>query len=248
VATRRRIVFTLCFMGLTAVALALPASAPGLSRGEERAREQQIKDLEKQVLDLNGKLSELKNETPKAALALPEQPQTKVAVVNLSYVMKSYKKWTALQKDHKKMVEDLEVELKSMQDTFEAKQKLIQTIEDDATRKMLRKELDDLLKRTNKKGDEAKKTFADLEAKSIAVIYKDIQAVSERCAKSHGIDLVMHFNDGTTEDEVNTPINIRRKMYQGALFPLYITPGMDMSKEVLALLNEEKAPALEKDE
>ncbi len=247
-ATRRRIVFTLCFMGLTAVALALPASAPGVSPGEEKTREQRIKDLEKQLQDFSTMLNELKNENAKPTLALPSQPQTKVAVVNMSYVMKSYKKWTALKQDHKKMVDQLEVELKSMQDAFDAKQKLLETTNDYATRKMLRKEVEDLLKRTNEKGDEAKKTFADLEAKSIAVIYKDIQAVSERYAKSHGIELVMHFNDGTTEDEVNTSINIRRKMYEGALFPLYTTPGMDISKEVIALLNKEKAPAPEKEE
>ena len=113
-ATRRRIVFTLCFMGLTAVALALPASAPGLSRGEERAREQQIKDLEKQLLDLNGKLNELKKETPKAVPALPPEPQTKVAVMNLSYVIKNYKKWETFQNDYKTKLEAFDKKLKPL--------------------------------------------------------------------------------------------------------------------------------------
>ena len=35
-------------------------------------------------------------------------------------------------------------------------------------------------------------------------------------------------------------------MGQGGLFPLYLAPGLDISKEVLALLNDEKDGAQER--
>ena len=47
----------------------------------------------------------------------------------------------------------------------------------------------------------------------------------------------------TTEAEMNTANNIGRRMNQGACFPLYVTPGMDISEEVLAYLNQSVASA-----
>jgi Skp family chaperone for outer membrane proteins len=88
------------------------------------------------------------------------------------------------------------------------------------------------------KTDEGKQVLADMEAKQFSEIYKDVMGAAERHAKANGIEMVMHFNDGTTEAEVNNPNNIGRKMGQGALFPLYLAPGLDISKDVLTALNE----------
>jgi Skp family chaperone for outer membrane proteins len=249
VATRRRIVFTLCIMGLVAVALALPAGAPGLSRGEERAREQQINDLEKQLLDLNGKLNELKKETPKAAPALPEQPKTKVAVMNLSYIIKNYKKWEAFQNDYKTKLESFEKELRPLKDQYEEFEKELKKPGVDADkREEIGKSMRDTQRTLQNLTEDYKKVLKDFEGKSFKTIYNDVNNMAERYAKAHGFELVMHFNDGTTEDEANTDANVGRKMGLGALFPVYVTPGMDISIEVIALLNKEIAPAPEKDE
>src|SRR5207249_3394642 len=88
------------------------------------------------------------------------------------------------------------------------------------------------------KVDEYKKTLAEFDAASFTTIYNDIKNMTERYAKSRNIELVLHYNDGTTDAEVNTANNIGRKMSLGACFPMYVTPGMDISKEVLAYLNQ----------
>jgi Skp family chaperone for outer membrane proteins len=249
VATRRRIVFTLCFMGLTAVALALPASAPGLSRGEEKAREQQIKDLEKQLLDLKGKLNELNKETPKAVPALPEQPQTKVAVMNLGYVIKNYKKWETFKSDYKLKLETFDKKLKPLKDQYEELEKEFnKPCVDPDKHEEIKKRMQDIQRALQDQTQDYKKVLTDFEGKSYKTLYNDATKMAERYAKAHGIELVMHFNDGTTEDEVNTTANFGRKLGLETLFPAYVTPGMDISKDVLALLNKEKAPAREKEE
>jgi Skp family chaperone for outer membrane proteins len=234
-------------MSLTAVALALPASAPGLSRGEEKAREQQIQDLEKQLVDLNGKLNELKKEIPKAAPAIPEKPQTKVAVMNLAYVVKSYNKWKTFQTDYKARLDEFDKKLKPQKDQYEEFEKDLKKADVDAgTRKEIEKKMRDTEHALKEQAEEYKQILADFEGESFKTIYSDVNNMAERYAKSHGIELVMHFNDGTTEDQLNATGNIGRKMGLGALFPVYVTPGMDISKEVLALLNKEAASAPEK--
>jgi Skp family chaperone for outer membrane proteins len=236
-------------MSFTAVALALPASAPGLSRGEEKAREQQIQDLEKQLQDLNGKLNELKKESPKAAPAVPEKPQTKVTVMNLAYVIKNYKKWKTFQTNYKAKRDEFDKELKPQKDKYDEFEKELKKDDLDAgTRKEIEKKMRDTEHLLKEQAEEYKQILADFEGESFKTIYSDVNNMAEHYAKAHGIELVMHFNDGTTEDEVNTTANIGRRMGQGALFPLYVIPGMDISKEVLALLNKEAASAPEKED
>jgi Skp family chaperone for outer membrane proteins len=224
-----------------AVGFASPATAPSPSRGEEASGEQQVKDLEKQVQDLTSKLNELKKENLKAAPALPPQPQTKVAVLNLSYVIKNYKKWETFQHEYKSKLDAFDEKLKPQKVQLDEldKNRTKPGIDPD-TKADIEKKMQDLERSLQDETEEYKKTLAEFEAKSFATMYNDVNMTAERYAKAHDIELVMHFNDGTTEDEINSPNNITRKIGQGALFPIYVTPGMDISKDMLALLNKEK--------
>jgi hypothetical protein len=51
---------------------------------------------------------------------------------------------------------------------------------------------------------------------------------------------------GRSFPPTHNPVKVARKMGQGGLFPLYLAPGLDISKEVLALLNDEKDGAQER--
>jgi Skp family chaperone for outer membrane proteins len=227
---RRSTWFVLGTLGLTAIGFALAAGPAGGSRGDEAPREQQIKDLEKQVQALNGKLNELKQQEPKAA------------ILNLSYVIKHYKKWKDFQEEYKSALGRFDAQLKAQkEDLDELSKELMKPDLDADRRKQIEKQMKEIQRAMQDKTDEGKQTLAAMEAKQFSEIYKDVTGAAERHANANGIEMVMHYNDGTTDAEVNNPMNIGRKMGQGALFPLYVAPGMDISKDVLTALNEKAA-------
>ena len=65
-----------------------------------------------------------------------------------------------------------------------------------------------------------------------------MQAAAAEYARAHDYDLVLHYNDGFEEPQIWTSANVMRKMQAGATIPLYTAPGVDVSKELLALLEE----------
>jgi Skp family chaperone for outer membrane proteins len=173
-----------------------------------------------------------------AAAAAP-QPQCKVAVLNLSYVIKNYKKWTNFQTEYKSKLEGYDGQLKTLKATLDQKQKELQAVTTDTGMKeQLERQMKDIQRSMQDKTDDGKKALAEMEAKQFSTIYRDVQDMTTRYAKSRGIEIVMHYNDGTTDAEINNPMNIGRKMGQGACFPLYTAPGVDISQDVLAYLNQ----------
>jgi Skp family chaperone for outer membrane proteins len=183
--------------------------------------------------------SRLAAEPPKAgAPAAAPQPVTKIAVLNLSYVIKNYAKWKSFQDAYKTKLETYDGELKKMKDSLEQKQKDLQNVKIDAgVKEQTERQMRDIQRAMQDKTEDGKKALADMEAKQFTTIYSDVRDMSERYARSRNIELVMHYNDGTTPAEVNAPMNIGRKMGQGACFPLYSAPGIDISEDVLKYLN-----------
>jgi Skp family chaperone for outer membrane proteins len=173
------------------------------------------------------------------------QPETKIRVMNLSYVIKNYKKWEAFQKEYKDKLEAFDKQLKPMKDDYDKYDKEIKKAETPAaTKEDYGKKMREIQRVMQDKAEDYKKVLAEFEGNSFTTIYNDVKNMTERYARSKRIELVMHYNDGTTEAEINTPTNIGRKMGQGACFPLYTAPGMDISKDVVNYLNAElsKAP------
>jgi Skp family chaperone for outer membrane proteins len=175
--------------------------------------------------------------TKSPAPAAP-QPQTKVAVMNLSYVIKNYKKWTVFQDEYKQKLDAFDNQLKPMKENLEKWDKeRNKPGTDAATKADLEKKMRETQFSMQTKADDYKKVLADFEGNSFTTIYNDVKNMTERFARNRGLELVMHYNDGTTDAEINTPTNIGRKMGQGACFPLYKAPGMDISEDVLKYLN-----------
>ncbi|HEY7428872.1 MAG TPA: hypothetical protein VH682_31870, partial [Gemmataceae bacterium] len=52
-----------------------------------------------------------------------------------------------------------------------------------------------------------------------------------------------HYNDAVTPEDFMSPQNIARKLNTGALMPLYAAPGMDISQEVVNMLNYNLRPS-----
>ena len=57
-------------------------------------------------------------------------------------------------------------------------------------------------------------------------------------AKTQGLELVMFYTDAVSEADFYNPTTLQRKLTQpGALMPLIVAPGMDVTEAVVQLLN-----------
>src|SRR5207249_4759439 len=85
---------------------------------------------------------------------------------------------------------------------------------------------------------EAKKGLGRKSDEQMVILYKEVREACARYAKGNDIEMVMHYNDALAgAPEFDSAANVARKMQAGAFMPMYITPGLDISEEILTLLN-----------
>jgi Skp family chaperone for outer membrane proteins len=166
--------------------------------------------------------------------------KTRVALLNLKYVVTNYKKWTNFQEEYK-------AEFKKFQDRVTPLEKQLEGIAnqlkdpktDAATKERLEKDGRNLQRQMQDIGDEAKATLGKKEADMLVIIYKEVAAAVARFAMSNDIDLVLHYNDATSDTEMGSSANIQRKMGSGPCTPLYWkAQEVDISAVVLQMLNQ----------
>jgi Skp family chaperone for outer membrane proteins len=85
---------------------------------------------------------------------------------------------------------------------------------------------------------EATRKLSNRGDEAIRAIYIDVQAIVNRYAETHGLDLVMHYNDAISKEEYLSPQNIARKLSTGALMPMYEGKGIDISEDITEALNK----------
>ncbi len=85
--------------------------------------------------------------------------------------------------------------------------------------------------------EEAKKTLSKKQSDMMVLLYNDVVAVVKKYAVSHDLDLVMHYNDGVNDVEINAPENIFRKINSGPCVPVYWTGSIDISGDLIQTLN-----------
>jgi Skp family chaperone for outer membrane proteins len=156
------------------------------------------------------------NPNPPAA---PAQPKTKIGLVNLSRVIKEYNKFKTFQEEMKKAVEP-----------FQGRDAALKTEGDKLAKEAIQRQLED-----NKV--EAQKSIGKKQEDQLVILYKDIRTVVDRFAQAHGFEMVLHYNDAVTPEEYWSAQNIARKMQAGALMPMYIQGGLDISHNIIATLN-----------
>jgi Skp family chaperone for outer membrane proteins len=166
-------------------------------------------------------------------------PRTRVALVNLSYVVKNYEKFKDFQQEIKEAAEPYQkrdVDLKARAESL-AKQ-----LQDPNVAAEKKPEIEKKLRQTQRKiednGAEAKQTLTKRSEEHTKTLYVDVEKAAKRHAAAHDLELVLHYNE-VTEEELYSPANIARKLQAGALMPLYMAPGVDVSKQLLEALNRD---------
>jgi Skp family chaperone for outer membrane proteins len=171
-------------------------------------------------------------------------PRTRIALLNLAYVIKSYKKWETFQGEFKTLYQGYEAQVNSKKGQAEALAKEINDPKTPQTAKEAKeKEIKKLQREVEDIQNDAKQALAKKSDDQMVLIYKEVRDVATRYAYSHNFDMVLHYNDATTQADFDSPMNIARKMNAGALMPLYVANGMDISMDVVNALNAAYANA-----
>lgn len=172
-------------------------------------------------------------------------PRTRVALLNLTYVLKNYDKYKHFQEDIKHVMEPAQERDKKLRAQLEKlrvqaeKQKENSSIvpakaEDlEEKAKKIQRELED-------NSQKAKKILGKKTEEEMKSLFRDVEQAAKRYAEIHDIDIVMHYNDATTAEEYMSSQNIARKLQTGALMPIYWTRGVDISKDLVEMMSKDK--------
>jgi Skp family chaperone for outer membrane proteins len=175
-------------------------------------------------------------------------PRTRIAFFNLTYVVKNYDKYKEFQEEIKKYIEpyqkrdaELREQLKELRSRAR-RSSLVPAKGEDRDEKEKKEELEEKAKKIQRKIEEnsekIKKKLAQKNDNEIKNIYLSVTSAAQEYAKSHDLDLVLHYNDATTEQDFLSVPNIARKMNATAFIPVYFKPSMDISQDLASILNK----------
>ena len=71
----------------------------------------------------------------------------------------------------------------------------------------------------------------------MTIIFRDVQDAAQRYAIAHNFEMVLNYTDATTTADYYGAPNIASKLQTRACMPLYMTPGLEISYEVVLALN-----------
>jgi Skp family chaperone for outer membrane proteins len=171
----------------------------------------------------------------------PQPPRTRVALVNLTHVLKKYDKAKEMMGEMRAALapfQKKDAELKAQLDKLD---KLLKEQPEEAARQreQIEKEMTALRREIEDVQKEAKTTISAKQDAQLVTLYRDLREAATRYAKAHDIELVLHYSDAD-EAGLDNPINVARKMQAGACLPLYAVPRLDITDDVLEILNEKK--------
>jgi Skp family chaperone for outer membrane proteins len=175
---------------------------------------------------------------PAAAPARPAGAGTRVAILNLRFVIKNYDKYKAFMEDVKKKDEGYVRKIKELNTKADNLQKEAgkQPPVSPQRREAIETELTNLSREVKDLTNKARKEMARLGSEEMVRVYKEIRDATYRYADQNHIDLVMHFEGAADRAEMNSPVLIQRNFNVGCC-PMYWKGTLDISGSVLEALN-----------
>jgi Skp family chaperone for outer membrane proteins len=165
-------------------------------------------------------------------------PQTKIALINLTYVIKNYEKFKAFQEEMKREAAPFQKTDAALTAQGEALYKENSAATTTAERKdAIQKQLMELKRKAEDNKAEGTKVLGKKQEQGVTTLYLDVYQVAERIAKSRGFEMVLQFNDLVDQREYWGAQNIARKLQTAACTPMYYNAGLDISHDVVTTLN-----------
>jgi Skp family chaperone for outer membrane proteins len=172
--------------------------------------------------------------------------QTKIALVNIAQVIKNYNKYKGYQAQLKSELAPVEKELEAKRAAAVAKENEATKPETPpARREQLQKEIRAMQREMQDKIDEINSTTAKKRVEQLKTIYGDVQDAVAAFAKAYAYELVLQYSDGADTAEKMSGPALQQKLGNGACFPLYVDPRMDITAPVLQMLNQHYAQTVQ---
>ncbi len=170
------------------------------------------------------------------------QLQSRIALVNIAQVIKNYDKYKNYQAQLKAELAPLEKELEAKRAAAIAKEnEAAKPDTPPARREQLQKEIRTMQREMQDKIDEINTSTAKKRLEQLQTIYRDIQDAVAAFAKAYAYELVFQYSDGADSAEKMSGPFLQQKLGNGACFPLYVDPRMDISASVTQMLNQHHA-------
>jgi Skp family chaperone for outer membrane proteins len=165
-------------------------------------------------------------------------PRTRIAIINLQEVIKNYEKWKGFQREFKTVYDGYSAQFEKMKGpATELKTKLQGMPAGDAGREAVEQQMRDMDRSIQDLNDKAKRELSRMQDGASVAIFGDVQTAVISYAKAHDIELVMHYCDAVTQADFYHPANIERKLKIGACMPLFAVDGMDITRDIIDMLN-----------
>jgi Skp family chaperone for outer membrane proteins len=178
-----------------------------------------------------------------------EEPQTRIGLVNLTYVIKNYSKYKDFQEEIRDIIGPFQQKDGQLREKLEQLRLEGQQLSEQASRGGKQGEAAvKKLKSVEKKGKQLVREMEDNQAEAklklgkrsddeMKILFIDVLEAVKRYSADHDLDAVLHYNDALTRVDFLSAQNIARKLNTGALMPLTSAPGIDISKDISDLLN-----------
>jgi Skp family chaperone for outer membrane proteins len=176
-------------------------------------------------------------QTPSTGPSAQGAPRTRIALINLTYVVKYYDKYKVYQEEMKGAIQPFQARDKEYRRQAEELAKSVPTPPPADKREEIEHKMKEFKRKIEDNDTEAKLAVSKKSDEQMKILYHDVVTAAQSYAVSRDFDLVLHYNDATTEEDFLSTQNIARKLQSGALMPLWAAQGMDISKEVVAMLN-----------
>jgi Skp family chaperone for outer membrane proteins len=173
---------------------------------------------------------------------------TKVGVLNLRTVMKNYKKWQQCDAEFQALVKDHEFKEAEYQKNVK---KATEVIQNPKSTQKEKEDMDNYLVQLKRYYEDQTKQLAKGAAAkneaNINQLYQEIEQAVARYSQANGYHMIFLYFDLTDRTEKYMPQFIQHKLTKLAetscAYPFYYAPGLDVSNEVVNVLNSTYAAA-----
>jgi Skp family chaperone for outer membrane proteins len=169
-----------------------------------------------------------------------QQPlRTRVGLVNLPHVIKSYNKYLAFEREWNEQYKQFEKQFESKRALLEQyQQQAAKAAANEAEKNKWETAFRTTQREMQDQGEDAKKVLSKKRDDQAVIIYKEIEEAVAAFARANDLELVLTYNDAVASADLNSAGNIQRKLQMGALFPMYHSPNMEITNWIIKMLND----------
>jgi Skp family chaperone for outer membrane proteins len=165
-------------------------------------------------------------------------PGTRVAVVNINKVLKSYNKAQSLNASIRTKVQSYATQMNAKREEMQKLQaELAKPTITQQQKEQIEKQVVNLQRYLQDIDNEARKVIGKEQGDIAVQIFKEIEAVIKAVATTNNFDLVLSYPDATEDNEMYIQDNVVRKLAAQAAMPMYYKPQIDITAAVITTLN-----------